>query len=163
VNVVRTLPSHGPHCVACGDGNPGSLGLTFTTDGERVHAAMRLDERHQGAPGFAHGGILATALDDTFGTLLVVLQRPAVTAKLEMQYRRPAFIHTDYTVVAWVERVDGRKLHFRGELRDAAGEIVAEGRALFLEVDVKHFAQNGADMPQHIKDYWAKGKQELPY
>lgn len=160
---MQPLHSHGPHCVACGDG-PGSLGLTFAvSEDERVHATMRLDERHQGAPGFAHGGLLATALDDTFGALLYVIRRPAVTAKLEVDYRRPAFIHTDYAVVVWVDRIEGRKLHLRGEIRDEAGEVVAEAHALFLEVAIEHFARNGRDMPEHVKRQWARGERELPY
>lgn len=162
---MRAIPSHGPQCVGCGEQNPLSLGLTFQLDGERIVAALRLDERHQGAPGFAHGGMVATALDDVIGTLLVVLRRPAVTAKLEVDYRRPLFIHTDYTVTSWIEQVDGRKLHLRGEVRDAGDTVVAEARALFLEVAMEHFAQNGNDMPTHIKEFWKRNtdKRELPY
>jgi uncharacterized protein (TIGR00369 family) len=158
----RPLSPHHPNCVGCGPENPGSLGLQFTVDDERVYATMRLDERHEGAPGFAHGGTIATALDDTLGTLLVLLRRPAVTAKLEVDYRRPAFLHRDFELEAWCEAVDGRKLHLRGELREG-GELVAEARALFLQVDLAHFAQGGKDMPDAVKDHWRKGKPELPY
>lgn len=159
---MQQIANHGHHCVGCGDG-PGSLGLTFETDGERVRARLRLDERHQGAPGFAHGGMLATAMDDTIGTLLYVHKSPAVTANLQIDYRRPAFINTDYVVTAWTDRVEGRKLHLCSDIRDATDAVVAEARALFLVVDVAHFAQNGRDMPEHVKDLWKRGAKELPY
>ncbi len=162
---VRPIRSHGPHCAGCGEGNPLSLGLTFAIDGERVHAKMRLDERHQGAPGFAHGGLLATALDDVLGTLLYVLKKPGVTAKLEVNYRRPAFIHTDYELESWIDRVDGRKLHLGGVIRDTDGNVVAEADALFMEVAVEHFLQDGSDVKSHIKNFLKNRTDatELPY
>ena len=69
---MDVIASHHPHCIGCGRDNPGSLGLRFVADGERVRATCTFDERHQGAPGFVHGGSLATAIDDTVGTLLEV-------------------------------------------------------------------------------------------
>jgi uncharacterized protein (TIGR00369 family) len=158
----RPLSPHHPNCVGCGPENPGSLGLEFMVDDERVYATMRLDERHEGAPGFVHGGIVATALDDTLGTLLVVLRIPAVTAKLEVDYRRPAFLHRDFAIEAWCDRIEGRKLHLRGEVRED-GELVAEAHALFLQVELAHFARGGKDMPDDVKESWRKAPRWLPY
>ena len=156
------LSAHHPNCMGCGPENAGSLGLRFVVDGDRVRADLRLDERHEGAPGFAHGGAVATALDDTIGTLLVILRRPAVTARLEIDYRRPAFLHRDFTLEAWCESIDGRKLHLAAAMREG-DDLVAEARALFLQVDLAHFARGGKDMPERVKDHWRKGKRDLPY
>lgn len=50
-------------------------------------------------------------------------------------------------MVAWCERIEGRKLHLRGEVRD--GEtLVAEARALFIHVDVSHWAPSGMPLPE---------------
>jgi acyl-coenzyme A thioesterase PaaI-like protein len=158
---VDEIAPHHRHCIGCGRENPGSIGLCFVAHGERVHATCTFDERHQGAPGFVHGGSLATAIDDTVGTLLVLLRRPAVTARLEIDYRAPAFLHREMTVEAWTERIDGRKLHLAAALRD--GEtVVAEGRALFLEVSLEHFAQGGT-LPEALRAHWQEGKGDLPY
>jgi acyl-CoA thioesterase FadM len=47
---------------------------------------------------------------------------------------------------AWCERIDGRKLHLRGEIHD--GEtLIAEGRALFIHVDVAHWEASGQPLP----------------
>jgi acyl-coenzyme A thioesterase PaaI-like protein len=151
------IAPHHPHCFGCGGDNPGSIGLRFVAHGERVRATCMFDERHQGAPGFVHGGLLATAIDDTVGTLLVLLRRPAVTARLEIDYRAPAFLHREMTLQAWSERIDGRKLHLAAELRDG-DTVVAEGRALFLEVSLEHFAQGGA-LPDALREHW----EDLPY
>lgn len=137
------LPPHQPNCLGCGDQNPGSMGLRLRIDGNRVHGTLELDRRHEGAPGFAHGGAVATVLDDALGTLLMVLRRPAVTAKLEIDYRRPVFLFRRLDVETWTEQIDGRKLWLRGELREA-GELLAEASALFLEVAPEHFLKGAS-------------------
>ena len=142
------IASHHPHCIGCGSKNPGSIGLRFVGDGDRVRATCTFDERHQGAPGFVHGGSLATAIDDTVGTLLVLLRRPAVTAHLEIDYRAPAFLGREMALEAWADRIEGRKLHLAATLHDG-DTLVAEGRALFLEVPLEHFAKGG-----WIPDEW---------
>lgn len=159
---VHEITAHHANCVGCGPDNPGSLGLRFRLRGERIEADVTFDDRHEGAPGFVHGGSIATALDDTIGTLLVVLRRPAVTAKLEVDYRAPAFLGRAYTLEAWIEGVEGRKLHLAGELRER-DVVIAEGRALFVEVDLSHFASGGRDLPQRIKEHWSGREPELPY
>jgi acyl-coenzyme A thioesterase PaaI-like protein len=145
---VDEIASHHPHCIGCGRENPGSIGLRFRAAGERIHATCTFDERHQGAPGFVHGGSLATAIDDTVGTLLVLLRRPAVTARLEIDYRSPAFLHHEMTLAAWAEHIEGRKLHLAATMHDG-DTLVAEGRALFLEVALEHFAKGG-----WVPDQW---------
>lgn len=156
--VPRPVVPHHDHCLGCGPENPGTLGLSFSVLGERVLSDLRFTRAHEGAPGFTHGGAVATALDDTIGTLLMVLRRPAVTARLEVDYRRPALIDVPYTVEAWIERIDGRKLHLAGIIRDEDGETVAEATALFLEVDMAHFRQSGQEPPAH----WSWSPGELP-
>lgn len=76
------LPPHQPHCLGCGNQNPASLGLRLRRDGDRIRGELTLDRRHEGAPGFVHGGALSTALDDALGSVLMILERPAVTAGL---------------------------------------------------------------------------------
>jgi len=142
----RELPPHHPNCLGCGPDNPATLGLKLAIDGERVRGEVTLDDRHQGAPGFAHGGAVATALDDTLGTLLVVLGHPGVTARLEINYRRPAFLHHRFELEAWVERVEGRKIEMAAEMRED-GEVVADAAALFIHVDREHFLQGADQLP----------------
>jgi len=138
----RALPPHHPHCLGCGPENPGTLGLKLAIAGERVTGEVTLDDRHQGAPGFAHGGAVATALDDTLGTLLAVLGQPGVTARLEVNYRRPAFLGRRFDLEAWLERAEGRKVQMAAEMREA-GEVVADARAVFVQVDPEHFLGTG--------------------
>jgi acyl-coenzyme A thioesterase PaaI-like protein len=141
--VSERLPPHHPNCLGCGPDNPAGVHMEMTRDGERVRGSVTLARQHEGAPGYAHGGAVSTVLDDALGMLLFVLRKPAVTARLEVDFRRPAYTGRPFDVEAWVDEVDGRKLWLRSELREA-GELVAEGRGLFLEVKPEHF-RKGAE------------------
>jgi acyl-coenzyme A thioesterase PaaI-like protein len=141
------LPPHHANCMGCGPENPAGIGMRLARDGERVRGSVTLDRRHEGAPGYAHGGAVSTILDDALGMLLLVLRRPAVTARLEVDFRRPAYIGRPFEVEAWVDEVDGRKLWMRAEMREA-GELVAAARSLFLEVDPEHFARGVEESAQ---------------
>lgn len=156
------LPPHQPHCLGCGDQNPASLGLRMRRDGDRIRGHVTLDRRHEGAPGFAHGGAVSTVLDDALGSVLVLLKRPAVTAKLEVNFRRPAFLGRRFEVEAWAERVEGRKLHLAGELRDE-GELIADARALFVEVAVDHFLAGAEVLPPSWREHAERTGFKLPW
>lgn len=116
--------------------------------GDRVHATLTLDRRHEGAPGLAHGGAIASALDDLFGGVLVMLGRPAVTANLSIDYRSPALLGHTLDLAGWCAAENGRKLELQGNIH-AGDRLVAEGRALFLAVDIEHFLQAGAPLPEN--------------
>jgi acyl-coenzyme A thioesterase PaaI-like protein len=132
------LPPHHGNCLGCGPDNPASLRMRFRLDGERVVGEVTPTRLHEGAPGYVHGGAISTILDDALGTLLYVTKTPAVTAKLEVDFRSPAFIDRTYDVEAWIGDRDGRKLHLHGQMREGE-RLVAEGYALFIVVDAEHF------------------------
>src|SRR5919202_2783582 len=114
--------------MGCGDRNPAGGGMRMGREGDRVRGSVTLARRHEGAPGYAHGGAVSTILDDALGMLLFVLRRPAVTARLEVDFRRPAYLGHPFDVEAWVDEIDGRKLWMRAELRHD-GELVAAARS----------------------------------
>ena len=133
-------PPHQPNCLGCGPDNPAGLHLRMRRDGDGVSGEVTFRPEHEGAPGFAHGGAVATALDDAFGMMLMRLARPAVTRRLEVDYERPCFIGRRYEVAASCDRSEGRKLWMTASLSEN-GERVAAAQALFLIVDVEHFLQ----------------------
>lgn len=156
-------PQHQPNCLGCGEENACSLGVRMRAEGEHVVGNVTLDRRHEGAPGFAHGGALATALDDSLGFLMRHLRRPAVTAKLEVNYRKPAFLGEQFHLKAWLEKQDGRKLYTKAEMRDDDGMIIAEADALFVGVGLEHFLEGAKRLPEDVKRDLGKRRAELPW
>jgi acyl-coenzyme A thioesterase PaaI-like protein len=138
--------AHDPMCMGCGPANPSNLGVEAWLDEDRVRGTVPLDDRHAGAPGFAHGGAIAAIMDDLLGSVLLLVDRPAVTASLTVDFKAPALLGRDLVLEAWCEGIDGRKLDLRGEARQD-GVLVAEARALFLQVDVSHWEASGRPLP----------------
>jgi acyl-coenzyme A thioesterase PaaI-like protein len=132
-------PHHDPACWGCGD-NPVGLGLERPGAAglERYETTVSFDDRHQGGPGIAHGGLVSAALDEACGLLATWYRFPAVTARIFVRYRRPVPINRELQLSAWLEDVRGRRMHIRGELR-LAGALLAEAKGAFLHVPLAHF------------------------
>ncbi len=83
------LPPHHDHCLGCGPANPHGHHLRPRRDAHGVHAHHRFDARHVGAPAIAHGGAVATVIDDLFGFLLYSVGELAVTRHLAIDLNPP--------------------------------------------------------------------------
>ncbi|MFG2718436.1 PaaI family thioesterase [Streptomyces sp. NPDC048416] len=140
------LGAHYGHCFGCGDGQPHGLHLAARAgEGVTVTAEFTVREAHQGAPGLAHGGVLATALDETIGSLGWLLRVVAVTGRLETDFARPVPVGTVLHLEAEVTAVAGRKIYSRatGRIGGPEGPVAVRAQALFIEVKVDHFIDNG--------------------
>ncbi|MFE4858703.1 PaaI family thioesterase [Streptomyces sp. NPDC056670] len=140
------LGAHYGHCFGCGDGQPHGLHLAARAgEGVTVTAEFTVREAHQGAPGLAHGGVLATALDETLGSLNWLLRVIAVTGRLETDFVRPVPVGTVLYLEAEVTAVAGRKIYSRatGRTGGPEGPVAVRAQALFIEVKVDHFIDNG--------------------
>jgi uncharacterized protein (TIGR00369 family) len=135
------LPAHQPNCFGCGPRNQAGLHLRCHATKDGVAGRFMLEERHEGGPGLAHGGIVAAVLDDLLGFLLYHLGAPMVTARLEIDFRRPLPLEVEVDAVARIVSTEGRKVWTEGELRDSDGTVYAAARGLFVRVDPGHFAR----------------------
>jgi acyl-coenzyme A thioesterase PaaI-like protein len=139
VNAAQVPPQHDPACWGCGD-NPSGIHLALP-DHEGLteyETYFHFDERHQGAPGIAHGGLVAAALDEACGLLATWHRFPTVTARIFVRYRRPVAINTELLVRAEIESSSGRRIRVQAAVTDG-DERLAEARAAFLHVPLEHF------------------------
>jgi uncharacterized protein (TIGR00369 family) len=138
------LPSHHDHCLGCGRANPHGHRLVARRDGDSaVVATHTFDSRHVGAPGVAHGGAVATVVDDLYGFALYLINELAVTRALTVEYLRPVVLGTTYQLRAQLDRREGRKLHLSATLVDPADRLTIRSEALFIVVDAEHFHRAG--------------------
>ncbi|MBI2913260.1 MAG: PaaI family thioesterase [Chloroflexi bacterium] len=121
-------------CFGCGDANPEGLHIEFRIEDGVAVGRFVARRVHQGYPGLAHGGIAAAALDEAMGWAMYAAGAWAMTARMEVKYRRPLPLGQELTVTARVSRDRGRWLEATGEIRGAAGEIVAEARGVFMRL-----------------------------
>lgn len=141
------IPSHYRWCFGCGVDHPTGLHMTITAgEGLSVSGVFRVTEHHQGAPGLAHGGVLSTALDEILGSLNWLLASPAVTGRLECDFRRPVPVGNDLVVSAEVAGVKGRRVYTRavGRLGVADGPVAVRAAAIFVQVPLQHFVDHGS-------------------
>ncbi|RKN57133.1 PaaI family thioesterase [Streptomyces klenkii] len=142
------LPAHHDHCLGCGPENPHGHRLRAVRHGDGVQAWHTFDNRHVGAPGIAHGGAVATVVDDLYGFLLFLEGGPAVTRQLAVDYLAPVLIGTTYRLDAQVARREGRKLFVTAGATAPDGRPVITSTAVFVKVSVEHFAQGiSPDVP----------------
>lgn len=149
-------PFHLPWCFGCGSENAHGLNLKARIEGDLVVSDMQFAPWFQGGPGVVHGGAVAAFFDDLMGFVPVAHLVPAVTARLEIDYRRPIPLGTSVRGEAWLTERDGRKLWARAVGLDTAGEIFVETRALYLAVNIEHFVQALDDMPAEQRERLAR-------
>jgi acyl-coenzyme A thioesterase PaaI-like protein len=123
--------------------------LTFytrpTSDTERINnlnVLMTLGYAVNGYPQVAHGGLVATIMDESMGLLLHV-NRPrgsvpwignTVTAYLNVSYVKAVPTPATILVSTELKEVAGRKYFTRATVKDASGEVLAKAEALFIGV-----------------------------
>jgi acyl-coenzyme A thioesterase PaaI-like protein len=133
------------HCFACGPDNPDGMHLKFRFDeaGGRAWCRFRLPLRFQGPPGHAHGGIIATILDEAMGKVNKLRAVIAVTKTMEVEYLKLVPLRKSLMVEGRERSVRGRKHVNVAQILNEKGEVLARSRGLFIAIDpAKMFAKH---------------------
>jgi uncharacterized protein (TIGR00369 family) len=139
MNKPLTALSHGAqhHCFGCGETNKSGLRLKFFVDErQQVISHVRLARRFEGPPGYAHGGIIATLLDEAMSKGNRQHGVTAMTRHMEIEYLRPVPLQQALTLIGRHTSHQGRKHHCEAEIIDGTGTVLARGKALFIAVDL---------------------------
>jgi acyl-coenzyme A thioesterase PaaI-like protein len=120
-----------PDCMVAGSAHPNGTGLMGHREGDEVVASVTLGPAHEGPPGRAHGGMIASLFDEVFGFALWMEAVPAYTAWLKINYRKPVPLAEPLELRATVSERDGRKIFLAGTA-GCGGEVLAEAEALFV-------------------------------
>jgi acyl-coenzyme A thioesterase PaaI-like protein len=148
--LINEVPRvHLPNCFGCGADNEICLGIVPEYVDGKVIADLKFHPRFEGGPGLVHGGAIAAFFDDLIGYVPMTHMRPAVTANLSVNYRKPIPLGVTIRGEAWMTASDGRKLWCEAVGYAADGTVLVEVTSLFLEVSAEHFTQalGGAEGP----------------
>jgi acyl-coenzyme A thioesterase PaaI-like protein len=151
------IGQHYAMCFACGENQPHGLHMRMRAgEGVSVSAEFTVTEAHQGAPGLAHGGVLASALDEALGCLNWLTRVVSVTGHLETDYRRPVPVGATLHLTAWADGVSGRKIYCSAEARLGApdGPVAVHASSIYIMVGLDHFTTHGRaqDVDAVLKD-----------
>jgi acyl-coenzyme A thioesterase PaaI-like protein len=128
-----------------GQANPTSIDLEVRYEEDEVVADLVLRRGFEGAPGRAHGGMVAAAFDDVTGFVIGNLGEPAFTGELTVRFVAPVPVEEPLVIRARLEGRERRKLMITAEAT-ASGATVATCRAIYITVDPSVFA--GAPDPR---------------
>ncbi|HEY0785227.1 MAG TPA: PaaI family thioesterase [Acidobacteriaceae bacterium] len=126
-------------CFGCGQLNEIGLRLTFsTTPTHEVVSHFHVPERFQGPHGFAHGGVIASVLDEVMSKAIHASPHAeglmAMTRHMETNYLRPVPLSTPVVLRGRQVSVAGRKHFCESTLSDESGTLLATGKALFIAI-----------------------------
>lgn len=109
------------------------LVVTSRGDGQ-VEGTVSFGRWFLGGGMAAHGGAVALLFDEVLGIQAGLAAGGMTrTAYLKVDYRALTPIDTELVARAWIDRVEGRKLFVRGELRHGEA-LCAEADGLFLQL-----------------------------
>ncbi len=121
-------------CYGCGDLNPEGLGIDFDVEGKIVTGRFTARKEHLGFPGVVHGGVAAAVMDEAMGWAMRASGAWAMTARMEVKYRRPLPLGEEVIVIAEVVRDRGKRLEAKSEIRTQSGERITQSTGVFIRV-----------------------------
>ncbi|MFZ4518741.1 MAG: PaaI family thioesterase [Microthrixaceae bacterium] len=126
------------HSPFIGLANPLSPPMTLDHVEDRIVGRVTFGSAYEGPPGCVHGGYIAAVFDEVLGATQSLSGVAGMTARLEVDYRRPTPLLTPLTLTGWLHEREGRKIRIRGTLH-AGDELTAEAEGLFIAFDAARF------------------------
>jgi acyl-coenzyme A thioesterase PaaI-like protein len=126
---------HHDLCFGCGQANLFGLQMEAERTADGLAGRFFVKQDHQGRPGYAHGGVIAAALDEAMALLLFDMGTFALTGRLEVDLTAPAPVGAFVSVSARVEEEGDRTLTLVAEAAGEDGRRMAAARGTFVRVD----------------------------
>jgi uncharacterized protein (TIGR00369 family) len=102
-------------------------------DGSVVCQAQ-ISGQYEGPPGYLHGGIIATLLDEAMSKANRAQGVTAMTRQMQVEYLRPVPSGAAIRIDGRVTRSEGRKHWTEARIQTEDGSVLAHATALFIAV-----------------------------
>ncbi|MEX1071421.1 MAG: PaaI family thioesterase [Anaerolineales bacterium] len=123
------------NCFACGLENPDGLKLEMYADQQGgVVCDYTIPKKFEGYPGIAHGGIVASLLDEVISRVYMVgdHNRFMYTAKLTSRFRKHVPVEEPLHMTGSFIKDRGRTAEAEAKILGPDGDLLAEGEALLI-------------------------------
>ncbi len=120
------------NCFACGAENPIGMRLHIELSDGSARTTWTVGDDYVGWSDKAHGGIIATLLDEVMAWAPSSFDSWAVTAEMTVRFRSPATPGEELRAEGRVVERRRRIYDVRGEVRGPDGRLIAEGRGRYL-------------------------------
>lgn len=103
---------------------------------DHVIGRVTFTQPYEGPPGYVHGGMVASVLDQILAFANLASGHFGFTAKLTIRYHRPTPLFREIRFEARHDRIDGKRSYVAGQVFD--GEVLtADAEGLFVSIDVE--------------------------
>lgn len=115
----------------------------FAAEGVGVTGRFVVRPDLEGGPGVIHGGVMAAIFDELQGFSGMITQLVAVTAHLEVDYRRPIPLGATVDLESVVHGRSARKIYTAATAK-VDGELLASSQGIFVIIDPDRHYGDGA-------------------
>jgi uncharacterized protein (TIGR00369 family) len=134
-NLTPMSHSANNKCFGCGAASAIGLHLEFfLREDHSVVTMPTVSPDYTGNPGYLHGGIIATLLDEAMSKSVRARGFTAMTRHMEVDYLRPVPCFVPLRIEGHVTRNEGRKHWSEARILNAKGKVLAESKGVFIEV-----------------------------
>ncbi len=123
------------NCIVCGLDNQLGVKVHFyNLEDKTVGALLEFKSYHQSYPGRAHGGMIASVLDELMGRVLWLEEYGtyAVTTSMEVKYRKPVPYDVPLKARGYIVKRLSRMYTAKGQLYDMDDNLLAEAEGKYL-------------------------------
>jgi uncharacterized protein (TIGR00369 family) len=132
--VSESLPNS-RDCFVCGIDNSHGFALKFRREDGRVFTYATLPQWTVGFRETAHGGIVATLLDEAMSWAATChAQGPTATAEMTVRFRRPTPVDQELRLEAEVVKARGALLYVEARLLQADGQLCANSSGKHMKL-----------------------------
>ncbi len=116
--------------------NPYAVPITLSSDGTEIRGQVTFDERHEGIPGLAQGGVIAGCFDVLLARAAALTRQGGPTGTYSVRFVAPTPINEPLEFSARPTEIEGRKLHVAAELRRGDGAVVATAVGIMIRTEI---------------------------
>lgn len=153
-------------CFGCSKHNPSGLQMVFYTNPkrDRVYSWLNLSAHFCGWKNFAHGGVVATILDEVMAWgSMVVLGKFILSKSITVEYLKPVLLGTEVRAEGWLGSVKSEKESLlEGVIYNQDNEICARSSCVAATFTLEALRKIGVTDPSilkgldHMMNSWRK-------
>jgi len=141
-NTTPLFHSAQNECFGCGQANPVGLKLEFAVASHGEESFVLCDtivsHNYEGPPGYVHGGIIATLLDEAMSKANRAGGVTAMTRQMQVEYLHPVPSGAEIRITGRVTKSEGRKHWTAAEIQNANGKTLATATGFFIAIHRPH-------------------------
>ncbi len=106
---------------------------------KKVYARIYFGSATQGPPGYAHGGSIATVLDETMGIAAWIAGYTVVSIELSIKYKKMLPVNSLVTIEANIASISNRKVIAKAKMYDNTGTIFSISDGTYFKIQKEKF------------------------